>query len=491
MKRLITVRHGQSEGNKQRIIQGKANNYGLTESGKKGIEDIAKQYLEEFSQADKIISSPYKRTIQTSEIISDITQKRIETSEDIVEFDSGILAGKNHSENAQIYPEYYKIWMDRKDLDGIPGAETGSELQARALAFLMKYYDKKEFADIIVSHAGFLRCLINTAKGLPRTTPVDSKNGAVTILDNPLENLKIIHKDRAMASRVFVVNTVDETYVVKQKNRKLNQEDYEEKRILNELSEEITGLPSILYMSGTDNECQKVLKYVDGESCFGILDSEEEEALIKKVSIIMDKLESIKSSAYEPEDIYLTIQELAKNAQNKYVKSYAEKILRDSKNKSKLENSKYTLIHNDLNRDNILFSKKIDGSTEANIIDWEGLGLYPEDYQLASFLTSAFLIEGYSVDKTMEIAEQLNCNIDKDFITYLMKMRIFKGLHYFVENRNEYTQSNLKASNGILKKYFFAAENLDMYRQKNGFDVSYPDSEAPERVEVIYTEEER
>ena len=131
-----------------RVIQGTTTNYGLTEKGREDIKEIVAENLEELSESDKIIASPYKRAQETAEIISEFTGKEIEVEPIIHEFKPGILGGKTHDENASLYPEYYKIWQERKDLDGIPGAETGKELQARALAFLMKYMDKDSYNDI-------------------------------------------------------------------------------------------------------------------------------------------------------------------------------------------------------------------------------------------------------------------------------------------------------------------------------------------------------
>ena len=105
MKRLITVRHGQSESNRQRVIQGKTTNLGLTEKGKNEIKEVVAQNIEDLSTAEKIVSSPYKRTIETSEIIAEATGLPIVTSERIVEFDSGILAGNTHEENDKMYTE--------------------------------------------------------------------------------------------------------------------------------------------------------------------------------------------------------------------------------------------------------------------------------------------------------------------------------------------------------------------------------------------------
>lgn len=491
MKRLITVRHGQSESNRQGVIQGKTTNLGLTERGKIDIRDVVNQNIEELSTGKRIVSSPYKRAIETSEIIAKETGLPIIASDKIVEFDSGILAGNTHEENAKMYPEYYKIWLERKDLDGIPGAEKGSELQARVLAFLIEYYNKDEFSDIVVSHAGFLRCLINTSKGLSRTTPVDSRNGAINIIDNPFKHLKVEHKDRAMASKVFVVETFDGKYVVKLKDRKLLPEDYEERRILNLISTDLGSIPTVLSLVGTGNSSSKVLKFVNGETIYGILDESSKQALIEKFCKMSDVLTHIESKVYKPNDIYEEIVELEDSTKHTYVKKYGQSILKDKVNKFKLESSKYCLIHNDLNRDNILFEKNEEGSVRVNIIDWEGLGLYPCDYQLASFLVSAILLEGYSVEETMKIAMEIDPNIDEDFITYLMKFRIFKGLYFFAENRNIYTVSNQKASNEILKKYFFAAEKLDKYIEKNKFINTDEKSQEGTFQKVFQSNDER
>ena len=397
----------------------------------------------------------------------------IVTSEKIIEFNPGILAGNTHEENFKIYPEYYKIWLERKDLDGIPGAEKGDELQARVLSFLMEYYNKEEFIDIVLSHAGFLRCLINTSKGIPRTTPVNSNNGAINIIENPFEQLKIEQKTRAMASKVFIVETFEKKYVVKLKNRSLLPEDYEEKRILNIINKEIDGIPTVLCLSGTNQSSSKILKFVNGDTVFGILDETSKNELIEKFSNMRYILESVESKVYKPIDIYGEIKELEKIATHDYVKKYGQSILSDDINKNKLETSNYCLIHNDLNRDNILFEKNKDGTINVNIIDWEGLGSYPSEYQLASFLVTAILIEGYSAEETMQIARKIEPNLDEDFVTYLMKFRIYKGLHFFAEHKNIYTESNPKTSNEILKKYFFAAEKLEKYRKGKKFTSIY------------------
>ena len=48
-----------------------------------------------------------------------------------------------------------------------------------------------------------------------------------------------------------------------------------------------------------------------------------------------------------------------------------------------------------------------------------------------------------------------------------MRIRIFEGLYYFTENKNEYTKMNPLASREILKKYFVANERINSYMKEN------------------------
>ena len=130
-----------------------------------------------------------------------------------------------------------------------------------------------------------------------------------------------------------------------------------------------------------------------------------------------------------------------------------------------MRRSKYCLVHSDLNRDNILFQKQEHG-TNVNIIDWESVKAYPEDYQLACFLASSVLIEDSNMTEVMRLAHQFKIPIDENYILFLMKIRIFEGLYYFAENKNEYTRLNPKVSREILKKYFIANEKISRYQEK-------------------------
>ena len=459
------MRHGESLGNQNKIIQGKTNDYGLSDKGKKQIEEIAQAHLKELNGIDKMIVSPTKRTIQTAETIQNCLDKQVPTeiNKNIIEFNPGILAGNTHQCNALKYPQYYAIWKKRGDLDGIPGAEKGKALQARVLSFLMDYIDKEEFNDVVVSHAGYLRCLVNTIKGRDRTTPIDSSNGAIHILENPLKNLKIQQKNRAMASKVYIVDTFEDKYVVKIKNRPIQKEDILEKHLLQRMKKKIPDLPTVLNISNTEEGSIKVLEFLDGEHIYGKLSTEELQAMTKKVKKMHQVLKTMPTDHYKIVDLHETMKEKAKHSKNRYVVQTAKEILSDKRNIQKMKKSSTCLVHSDLNRDNILFDNE---HQDIHIIDWESVKAYPKDYQLACFLASSVLIEDGSMKEVMQLAHQFQFPIDENYLLFLMKIRIFEGLYYFAENENEYTKSNPKVSREILKKYFIANEKINRYQEK-------------------------
>ena len=168
---------------------------------------------------------------------------------------------------------------------------------------------------------------------------------------------------------------------------------------------------------------------------------------------------------YEKTDLLQMMKNKAKHSKNKYVMELAQEILSDSRNIKKLNNSRYCLVHSELNRGNILFEKNQNG-THIHIIDWEGIKVLPEDYQLACYLVSGMLIEGGNMNEIIKLAHEFKLPIDESYLLFLMKIRIFTGLHYFAEDKNKYTQLNKKVSKEILKKYFIANEKIRIYQKK-------------------------
>lgn len=69
MKRLYLVRHGQTEFNVAKIVQGRCNSP-LTENGERQASCAARWLLEHGVKPDKVVSSPLGRAMQTAKIIA-------------------------------------------------------------------------------------------------------------------------------------------------------------------------------------------------------------------------------------------------------------------------------------------------------------------------------------------------------------------------------------------------------------------------------------
>ncbi len=457
MNRIIIVRHGESIGNASNIIQGRNNDYGLTEQGKRATFFKVQTNLNLFTDVTRVITSPSKRTIETAEIIAKELDLPLIFNSNLEELDAGILSGMKKDDANFNYPNYYQIWKKRQDLDEIPYAETGENLQARVIGFLMQYYDEPQFCDVIVTHAGFIRCLINTIENRERTFQFNIENSSIFSVDNLFKKMNIQKKERAMNSKVLIITTVNGKYVVKLKNRGITEQDYAEQVLLNSLQGD--NLPRILSMQSFSNEkfC-KVIKYVKGKHIYGKLKENEYNALIESEERFERILSGVKSAKIKTNNLKKRLEKIYASAKNGYIKEIAKSLL-DAKYSTiigSVEN--YVLSHDDFNRDNILFEEIGEGEVRANIIDFESLEFAPRDFQFASMLASGILLEGEDIQKIKQTIQRRGKDMRK--VLYLMQIRTLEGLYFFAEKENEYVLTNKQVSNELLKKYFFASEIL-------------------------------
>jgi ribonuclease H / adenosylcobalamin/alpha-ribazole phosphatase len=92
--KLIMVRHGESEGNRDRRFT-ISTEVSITELGRQQARAAALRIAERFTP-ERIISSPYRRARQTSEIIASELGLPIEIVNDLHERDLGVLKGESY-----------------------------------------------------------------------------------------------------------------------------------------------------------------------------------------------------------------------------------------------------------------------------------------------------------------------------------------------------------------------------------------------------------
>lgn len=155
-KEIYIIRHGESEGNVQKIIQ--APDLSLTDLGKEQARLVAAR-LEDI-EIESIVCSPFKRAHQTAEIIA--ASKNLELKE--LEYIHERLTPSSHwgmkiasPEYQEILPEWLEKWHGNERFED---AETLGELFERTKQ-LREFLENSEHNKIaVVSHGHFIRTFL-------------------------------------------------------------------------------------------------------------------------------------------------------------------------------------------------------------------------------------------------------------------------------------------------------------------------------------------
>jgi broad specificity phosphatase PhoE len=153
--RFIMVRHGESEGNRDRRFT-ISSEVGLTDLGRRQAHDVAQRIAQLFNPRI-VVSSPFRRARQTSEIIARELNLEIETVHDLHERDLGCLKGHSYDDlRATVLkdPSYDPAhgWSWKPE-----GGESYEDVRERVIAAvdgLLSKYPEDEI--VIVSHGGVM-----------------------------------------------------------------------------------------------------------------------------------------------------------------------------------------------------------------------------------------------------------------------------------------------------------------------------------------------
>lgn len=151
---ICLVRHGQTDWNKNHLIQGRVNT-SLNEEGINQAKLTANILLKSDSIWDKIYSSPLNRAFQTASIIKDTLNYKddIIIDNDLIEREFG------KAEKQDITKEIFDLINE----DKIEGLETRAELGKRTLSCLLNIANQSEGKKIlIVTHSHFIKGVLST-----------------------------------------------------------------------------------------------------------------------------------------------------------------------------------------------------------------------------------------------------------------------------------------------------------------------------------------
>ncbi|HSH35133.1 histidine phosphatase family protein [Schnuerera sp.] len=170
MKRIYLVRHGESEWNLLKKIQGQQD-ISLTANGIKQANLIGNRLINE--KIDKIYSSDLIRAYKTAEIIGNKLNLDVIQMVEFREIHFGIWEGISNEEIEEKHKDNQILWRKEPEKLEIEGAETLKELQKRALSGINKIIDNEENENIdnilIVSHSATLKAIILGLLGINLT----------------------------------------------------------------------------------------------------------------------------------------------------------------------------------------------------------------------------------------------------------------------------------------------------------------------------------
>ncbi len=167
MTRLILVRHGETEWNRLRRVQGGNSNTPLNETGKQQAECLGLRLKSEPIQA--IYSSPLERAVDTAQAIAGHHQLDVTLEPDLREFDLGELEGiKTEDLMSKSFREILITNRQGEILPRVPGGESLAEVQQRAWSAVQQAISQHpDGVIVVVSHYFALSTIVCTALNLP------------------------------------------------------------------------------------------------------------------------------------------------------------------------------------------------------------------------------------------------------------------------------------------------------------------------------------
>lgn len=164
-KTLYIIRHGETDLNRQGIIQGRGMNTDLNELGRKQAEAFFKHYGH--IPFDTIYTSTLKRTHQTVQqfIEKDIPWKQHAGLDELA---WGIYEGKPSELTKPAFYELTTAWANGELHRKFESGESPLEVQSRQLEVLDEIKSLKEVENVLVCmHGRALRLLLCTLSGIP------------------------------------------------------------------------------------------------------------------------------------------------------------------------------------------------------------------------------------------------------------------------------------------------------------------------------------
>ncbi len=189
MKKLYLMRHGQTEYNVAKLVQGQCDSP-LTEAGERQARCAAVWLAAHGVHPDSIVTSPLGRARATAAIVAAGIgfADEVEPEPGIIERAYGVFEGGPHADLPT------DVWDPGEEL--VPyGGEGNKALEARMLAALRARMSSESTRTLLaVSHGSACRQFIRSANPAPETLPGRLPNCAIMLFDYNEESERFTYK---------------------------------------------------------------------------------------------------------------------------------------------------------------------------------------------------------------------------------------------------------------------------------------------------------
>ena len=166
MVEIILTRHGETDWNQERRIQGSGSDRQLTETGKQQAESIGLRLKGERIQA--IYASSLQRALSTAQAIARHHQVEVQIEPSLNEIDAGGLEGMPIEKIGSYLNQLLARERGDESVSKLYGGELLTEVQQRAWSTIQRLVDKhSDGAIVVVSHYFVILSIICSVLGLP------------------------------------------------------------------------------------------------------------------------------------------------------------------------------------------------------------------------------------------------------------------------------------------------------------------------------------
>jgi broad specificity phosphatase PhoE len=162
LRRIVMVRHGETEGNSSVRFHGRTD-VPLCDEGRAQLRRIARTMRTE--AFDLVVASPLRRSWEGASIVSGGAPIRLES--DFREIDFGRWEGLTAEEIEASDPTLYQDWQSGVANFDCPGGEPRAEFRARVMRGLESLVASGAVSVLLVSHKGVIRAIGEQLLGHP------------------------------------------------------------------------------------------------------------------------------------------------------------------------------------------------------------------------------------------------------------------------------------------------------------------------------------